>query len=115
MKEINLNLGEEKEKELSIEIAKIMKRGNIKRIINFALLLIFSISITMLFIKIRKKLDAEFLFGQLCVGIVFGTSYLYSYLITKSTYTEIESLLFNDEEVMQNITNEINKYEEKKD
>lgn len=113
MKEININLGEEKE--LSIEIAKIMKRRNIKRIINFVLLLIFSILITMLFTKIGKKLDAEFLFGQLCVVIVFGTSYLYNYLITKSTYTEIESLIFNDEEVMQNITNEINKYEEKKD
>lgn len=115
MKEINLNLSEEKEKKIAEQITKIIKRRKIKKIVINILLIVFTIVVTMAFSKLGTKLEAEFIFGQLCIGVVCCASYLYNYLISKSTYTEIESLLFNDEEIMQNITNEINKYEEKKD
>lgn len=115
MKEINLNLSEEKEKKIAEQITKIIKRRKIKKIVINILLIVFTIVVTRAFFKLGTKLEAKFLFGQLCMVVVYCTSYLYNYLISKSTYTEIENLLFNDEEIMQNITNEINKYEEKKD
>lgn len=115
MKEINLNLSEEKEKKIAEQITKIIKRRKIKKIVINILLIVFTIVVTKAFSKLGTKLEAEFIFGQLCMVVVYCISYLYNYLISKSTYTEIESLLFNDEEIMQNITNEINKYEEKKD
>lgn len=115
MKEINLNLSEEKEKKIAEQITKIIKRRKIKKIVINILLIVFTIVVTRAFSKLGTKLEAEFIFGQLCMAVVYCALYLYNYLISKSTYTEIENLLFNDEEIMQNITNEINKYEEKKD
>lgn len=110
MKEIKLNLSEEKEKEMAEQITKIMKKQGRKRIIINILLLIFVIVVTMLFSKIGTKLDMEFTFGQLCVVVVWGVPYLYNRFLSKDTYKKIEKLLFDNEELMQNITDEINKY-----
>lgn len=110
MKEIKLNLSEEKEKEMAEQITKIMKKQGRKRIIINILLLIFVIVVTMLFSKIGTKLDMEFTFGQLCVVVVWVVPYLYNRFLSKDTYKKIEKLLFDNEELMQNITDEINKY-----
>lgn len=111
MKEIKLNLSEDKEKEMAEQITKIMKKQGRKRIVINILLLIFVVVVTMLFSKIGTKLDMEFIFGQLCVVVVWAVPYLYNHLLSKDTYKKIENLLFDDDELMQKITNEINKYE----
>ena len=111
MKEIKLNLSEDKEKEMAEQITKIIKKQVGKRIIINILLLIFVVVVTMLFSKMGTKLDMGFLFGQLCTVVVLLVPYLYNRLLSKDTYKKIEKLLFDNEELMQNITDEINKYE----
>lgn len=113
MKEIKLD--EEHEEKLSKQITKILKRKKRKEIITWILLIIFTFVVTMTFSKIGAKLDAEFIFGQLCIGVVCGTIYLFKDLLEKDCYAEIESLILNDENVAKKINDAISQYEKEKD
>lgn len=110
MKEIKLD--EKYEKKISEQITKIIKSKTRKRIVTYILLLIFALVITELFSKIGAKLDMEFVFGQLCIFVVYVVANLYNSLLEKEFYSEIDNFLFNDDEISKKINDEINKYKE---
>lgn len=112
MKEIKLD--EKHEKKLSEQITKIVKSTKKKRTVTYILLMIFVFVITMLFSKIGTKLDMEFIFGQLCIFVVYVVLNLFNNLLKKEFYSELDNLILNDDEISKKINDEMKKYKEEK-
>ena len=56
----------------------------------------------------------EFIFGQLCIFVVYVVFNLFNNLLEKEFYSELDNLMLNDDEISKKINDEIKKYEEEK-
>lgn len=115
MKEIKINLSEKNQEELNEKLKKLFSKQRKRNIAITILQVIFVIVLTMTFSKIGKKLEAEFLFGQLTMFLIFIVASGLTHYLQKLKHEEIQKTLFENKELADIINQKIEEIEEDKD